>query len=255
MNSVKNMPVLVTGGASGLGEATARVFAKNGAKVTLLDMNKSLADKVAKEIGGLAIECDVSSAQSLERAVAEAREVHGPARVACSCAGIAPAKRVVKDGKPMPLEDFSKVIQVNLIGTFNLLRLAAADMSSLDPITPSGERGVIINTASIAAYEGQIGQAGYSASKGGVAGMTLATARDLAKYGIRIMTIAPGVMKTPMIAAMPENVQQTLAQIMPFPVRLGQPSEFGELALHIVQNEYLNGSVIRLDGAGRMPAK
>lgn len=256
MKTISNAPVLVTGAASGMGAATARLLASQGAKVALLDMNIDLASKVAKEIGGLAIRCDVTSDSSAVEAVAMAREAHGPARVLVNCAGICPAKRIVsKDGSAMPLEDYMKVIQVNLIGTFNLMRLAAADMSTLDTLTESGERGVIINTASIAAYEGQIGQAAYSASKGGVVGMTLPAARELARYGIRVMTIAPGIMHTPMIDAMPQNVQDSLAASVPFPARMGRPEEFAGLVQQIVMNEYLNGSVIRLDAAIRMEPK
>ncbi len=219
-------------------------------------MNFDLAQQVAKEINGYAIQCDVRDGESAAKAIAAAKEAHGTARVLINCAGIAPAKRIIdKEGNPMPLSDFSKAIEINLIGSFNLLRLAAAEMAKTDPLTVSGERGVIINTASVAAYEGQIGQASYSASKGGIVGLTLPAARELARFGIRVMTIAPGIMKTPMLAAMPENVQQSLASMIPFPSRLGEASEYAKLALHIVQNEYLNGGVIRLDAAIRMQPK
>lgn len=255
MKNLNQVAAIVTGGASGMGAETAKLLAKQGAKVALFDMNYSLAQEVAREINGLAISCDVTSEQSAAQAVAEAREAHGTARILINCAGIAPAKRIVGKEGAMPLADFSKVIQVNLIGSFNLLRLAAADMSTLEPVTDSGERGVIINTASVAAYEGQIGQAAYSASKGGIVGMTLPAARELARFGIRVMTIAPGIMYTPMMSGMSQQVQDSLAASIPFPARMGRANEFADLALHIIQNEYLNGSVIRLDAAIRMEPK
>ncbi|HEV2200660.1 MAG TPA: SDR family NAD(P)-dependent oxidoreductase [Bryobacteraceae bacterium] len=244
---------IVTGGASGLGAETARVLARAGAKVAVVDMNLENAVTVTREIGGLAIQCDVSDAASAEAAVAAAREKHGPARILVNCAGIAPAKRIVGREGAMPLHDFSKVIQVNLVGTFNMMRLAAAEMSKLDPI--GEERGVIISTASVAAYEGQIGQAAYSASKGGVAALTLPAARELAQFGVRVLAIAPGIFLTPMLAAMPEDVQKSLGASVPFPKRLGQPAEFAALVRHMIENPYLNGEVVRLDGALRMPPK
>ena len=244
---------MVTGGASGLGAETARALARAGAKVAVLDLNAEKANVVASEIGGLAIVCDVSNAAGAEAAVAAAREKHGAARVLVNCAGIGPAKRIVGKDGPMPLEDFVKVIQVNLIGTFNMMRLAAADMSKLEPI--GEERGVIISTASVAAFEGQVGQAAYSASKGGVAALTLPAAREFAQFGIRVMAIAPGIILTPMLMSLPQEVQQSLGASVPFPKRLGQPSEFAALVRHIVENGYLNGEVIRLDGALRMPPR
>lgn len=255
MKNLHNVAALVTGGASGMGAETARHLARQGAKVALLDMNLELAEKVAEEIGGLAIRCDVSQDESASAAILAAKERHGIARILINCAGIAPAKRIVGKDGPMPLTDFSRVLQINLIGSFNLMRLAAAEMATIEPVTESGERGVIIHTASVAAYEGQIGQAAYSASKGGVVAMTLPAARELARFGIRVMTIAPGIMYTPMMAGMPQNVQDSLAAAIPFPSRMGKASEYAELALHIIHNEYLNGSVIRLDAAIRMQEK
>ncbi|NUB07949.1 SDR family NAD(P)-dependent oxidoreductase [Azospirillum sp. Vi22] len=248
---INGQAAIVTGGASGMGAETARHLAKLGAKVTVLDMNEAAVKQVAQEIGGLGLLCDVSSAESAEKAVAEARAAHGPARIAVNCAGVAPAKRIVGRDGPMALDDFRKVIEVNLIGTFNMLRLAAADMGTLDPLE-SGERGVIVNTASVAAYEGQIGQAAYASSKGGIVALTICAARDLARSGVRVMTIAPGLIGTPMLLNMPQEVQDSLAATVPFPKRFGQPSEYARLVQHILENEMLNGEVIRLDGAIRM---
>lgn len=253
--NVKDCVAIVTGGGSGMGAATARALAKAGAKVALLDINLENAEQVAKEIGGIAIQCNVTDAKSVEMALATAQAKQGVARICINCAGIAPGKRIVGREGAMPLEDFQNVIDVNLIGTFNIMRLASAAMSQLEPIGESGERGVVINTASIAAYEGQIGQAAYSASKGGVVGMTLPAARELAQFGIRVMTIAPGIMETPMMKGMPQNVQDSLAAMIPFPKRLGQAHEYAKLVLHIIDNAYLNGAVIRLDGAIRMQPK
>ena len=248
---LKNQAAIVTGGASGLGAATARRLAAQGAKVALLDLNIALAEAVAKEIGGVAISCDVSDAASAEAAVAAAANAHGPARVLVNCAGIGVAKRVIGREGPMPLADFDRVIKVNLIGSFNMLRLAAAQMSQLDAL-PTGERGVVISTASIAAYDGQIGQAAYSASKGGIVAMTLPIARELAQFGIRILTIAPGLFLTPLLAGLPQEAQDSLAAAIPFPRRLGHADEFASLALHMIDNPYLNGEVVRLDAALRM---
>ncbi|ALJ38421.1 SDR family NAD(P)-dependent oxidoreductase [Azospirillum brasilense] len=248
---INGQAAIVTGGASGMGAETARHLAKLGAKVTVLDMNEAAVKQVAEEIGGLGLLCDVSSAESAEKAVAEARAAHGPARIAVNCAGVAPAKRIVGRDGPMALDDFRKVIEVNLIGTFNMLRLAAADMGTLDPLE-SGERGVIVNTASVAAYEGQIGQAAYASSKGGIVALTICAARDLARSAVRVMTIAPGLIGTPMLLNMPQEVQDSLAATVPFPKRFGQPSEYARLVQHILENEMLNGEVIRLDGAIRM---
>ncbi len=248
---VKGHAAIVTGGGSGLGAGTARALAAAGAKVTVLDINLADAEKVATEIGGLAVKCDVVSAEDAERAVAEARERHGAARILVNCAGIAPAARIVGKDGPLPLAEFTRVINVNLIGTFNMMRLVAADASKLEPLT-DGERGVIISTASVAAFEGQIGQAAYAASKGGVAALTLPAAREFARVGIRVMAIAPGLFGTPMLLGMPQQVQDSLAAQVPFPNRFGTPEEYAKLVMHIIDNPMLNGEVIRLDGAIRM---
>ena len=248
---VSGHAAIVTGAASGLGAATARALAAAGARVALLDLNAGDAGTLADEIGGLAINCDVTSAESAEAAVRAARDRHGPARILISCAGIAPPKKIVGRDGPQPLEAFAKVIQVNLIGTFNLMRLAVADMLSQDALD-TGERGVVINTASIAAYDGQIGQAAYAASKGGVVSMTLPAARGLAKSGVRVLAIAPGIFGTPMLYGLPDDVQQALGDSVPFPSRLGEPSEYAKLAMHMIDNVMMNGEVVRLDGALRM---
>ncbi len=247
----QGVPAIVTGGASGLGEGAARVLAAAGCKVAILDLNDERGEAIAKELGGVFIRCDVSSAQSAEAAVAEAREVHGLCGIAVNCAGIAPAGKILGKDGPMALESFNKVIQINLVGSFNMLRLAAADMAQREP-NADGERGAIISTASIAAFEGQMGQVAYSASKGGVVAMTLQAARELARSGIRVNTIAPGLFMTPMIAGMPQEVQDSLAATLPFPQRLGKPAEFGLLVEQIVKNPILNGETIRLDCALRM---
>lgn len=245
---------IVTGGGSGLGEATARALAAKGAKVALFDVGIERADKVAADIGGIAVKCDVSSAENGAAAVAEVAKSLGEPRILVNCAGIAiGAKTIGKDG-PHPLDQYRRVIEVNLIGSFNMIRLVADRAARLEPLT-GGERGVIVNTASVAAFDGQIGQAAYSASKGGVVGMTLPIARDLARSGIRVCTIAPGIFKTPMMAGMPQEVQDSLGAAVPFPSRLGEPSEYAALALHIVENQMLNGETIRLDGAIRMAPK
>lgn len=249
---VKGHAAIVTGGGSGLGAETARQLAAAGAKVTVLDVNDVAAEAVAKEIGGLGLGCDVGSAEEAETAVAKAREAHGPCRVLVNCAGIAPAKRIVGRDGPMALEAFEHVIRVNLIGSFNLLRLAAADMLGNDPVNDDGERGVIISTASIAATEGQLGQVAYAASKAGITGMMLPAAREFAKMGVRVLTIAPGLIGTPLLLNMPQEVQDNLAGQVPFPHRFGHPSEYGKLVLHICENTMLNADSIRLDGAMRM---
>jgi NAD(P)-dependent dehydrogenase (short-subunit alcohol dehydrogenase family) len=248
---LKDQAAVVTGGASGLGAATARKLASLGAKVAVCDLNTKLAETVAAEIKGVAVTCNVADAASAEAAVAAAEKAHGPARVLVNCAGIGVAKRVVGKDGPMPFADFDRVIQVNLNGTFNMIRLATAAMSKLEPLA-TGERGVVINTASVAAFDGQIGQAAYSASKGGIVGMTLPIARELAQYGIRVLTIAPGLFLTPLLAGLPQEAQDSLAAAIPFPRRLGQADEFASLAAHMVDNPYLNGEVVRLDGALRM---
>jgi NAD(P)-dependent dehydrogenase (short-subunit alcohol dehydrogenase family) len=249
---IQGQAALVTGGGSGLGEATARELARLGAKVAILDVNIDGAHKVAAEIGGIAIQCDVTSPDSVQAAITQAAAAHGPARILMQIAGIGSAKRVVgKDGNAAPLEDFVRVINVNLVGTYNVARLFAAAAAKLDPME-DGERGAMVFTASVAAFDGQVGQQAYSASKAGVAGMTLPMARDLAQHGIRVCTIAPGLFATPLMKTLPEPVQQSLAASIPFPQRLGKPEEFAQLATHIVTNGHLNGEVIRLDGALRM---
>jgi NAD(P)-dependent dehydrogenase (short-subunit alcohol dehydrogenase family) len=253
--NLKGVAAVVTGGGSGMGAETARALAKAGAKVALLDVNRANVEAVAKEISGLALECDVTSEASAKAAIEAAKTAHGPARILLNCAGIAPGARVVGKDGPHDLALFSKVIGVNLVGTFNMLRLAAANMTGLDPVDDSGERGVIINTASVAAYEGQIGQAAYSASKAGVVGLTLPAARELAKFGVRVVTIAPGLFGTPMLEGMSKEVQESLIAATVFPKRLGQPEEYAKLALHIIDNVMLNGETIRLDGAVRLAPK
>ena len=248
---IKNHAAIVTGGGSGLGAATARALAEAGAKVALLDINEQAAGAVAAEIGGLAVACNVADAASAERAVGAARAAHGAARILINCAGIGPAARIVGRDGPMALDAFRQVIEINLVGTFNLMRLAAADMVALEPLA-DGERGVIVSTASVAAFEGQIGQAAYSSSKGGVAALTLPAAREFAQFGVRVLAIAPGIFGTPMLRALPQEAQDSLGASVPFPKRLGEPREFAALVLHCIHNGYLNGEVIRLDGALRM---
>jgi NAD(P)-dependent dehydrogenase (short-subunit alcohol dehydrogenase family) len=242
---------LVTGGASGLGLATAQALIAAGAKVTLLDVDAARLAEAGAAIGALAVVCDVTRAEDAEAAVAQAAAAHGAARILINCAGIGPAARVVSRSGPMALDAFRRVIEINLIGSFNLLRLFAAGAQALEALE-GGERGVAINTASVAAYDGQIGQAAYSASKGGVVAMTLPIARELASTGIRVCTIAPGLFETPMLMGMPQAVRDSLGASVPFPARLGRGEEYAHLALHIIQNIMLNGETIRLDGALRM---
>jgi NAD(P)-dependent dehydrogenase (short-subunit alcohol dehydrogenase family) len=220
-------------------------------KVACLDISMDEARALAGRIGGIAIKCDVSSAEAAVAALKEARDRHGPARILVNCAGIGPARRIVGRDGPQPLAEFERVIAINLTGTFNMMRLCAAEMQTLEPLA-DGERGVIVSTASVAAYEGQIGQPAYAASKGGVAALTIPAARELAQFGIRVMAIAPGIFATPMLRALPQAAQDSLGASVPFPKRLGDPREFAELVLVIVRNSYLNGEVIRLDGALRM---
>jgi NAD(P)-dependent dehydrogenase (short-subunit alcohol dehydrogenase family) len=249
---IEGQAALVTGGASGLGEATARELARLGAKVAVLDRNAEQAAKVAADVNGVACACDITDPDSVAAAIAQAAAAHGPARILMNVAGIGTAKRIIgKDGSPAPLEDFTRVINVNLVGAYNVSRLFAAACAQL-PALDGGERGVMMFTASVAAFDGQVGQQAYSASKGGLVGMTLPMARDLAQHGIRVCTVAPGIFATPLLLQLPEPVQQSLAASIPFPPRLGKPSEFAELACHIVTNGHLNGEVIRLDGALRM---
>lgn len=249
--NIQGLPAVITGGASGLGEGAARLLAEAGAKVTILDVQLDRAEQVAKEIGGLALSCDVTSAEGTESAMNQAREAHGPCAIALNCAGIGtPAKILGKEG-PLSLDFYSKVIQVNLVGSFNVMRLAADQMQTREP-NEDGERGVIISTASIAAFDGQIGQAAYSASKGGIVAMTLPAARELARYGIRVLAIAPGLFKTPMMEGLPQEAQDSLAATLPFPSRLGKPYEYARLVKEMVENPILNGEVVRIDSALRM---
>jgi NAD(P)-dependent dehydrogenase (short-subunit alcohol dehydrogenase family) len=244
---------IVTGGGSGLGLATAEALAARRAKVAVFDLNPAAAEAAARAVGGLALPGDVADEASAGAAIAKAAAAHGPARVLINCAGIGTPKRVVGREGPQPLADFEKVIRINLIGTFNMIRLAAAEMARLEPV--EGERGIIISTASVAAYEGQVGQAAYSASKGGVVAMTLPIARELAQFGIRVNAIAPGVFMTPMMSGLQQTAQDSLCASVPFPSRLGQPAEYAALAIHIIENGYINGETIRIDGALRMAPK
>ena len=248
---IKGLAAIVTGGASGLGKATAQMLAAAGAKVAVLDLNADAGEAVASEIGGVFVATDVTDDVSVAAALDKGEAAHGTARLLVNCAGIAPAvKTVGKENAPHPLDTFRKTIEVNLIGTFNVISKFAARAAALDEI--EGERGVIVNTASVAAYEGQIGQAAYAASKGGVVGLTLPVARDLAQHKIRVMTVAPGIFLTPMLEAFPENVQEALGAQVPHPSRLGKPAEYAQLVASIIANPMLNGEVIRLDGAIRM---
>jgi 3-hydroxyacyl-CoA dehydrogenase/3-hydroxy-2-methylbutyryl-CoA dehydrogenase len=244
---------IVTGGASGLGRATVARLVAAGARVAILDRPASSGADVAKQLGGTAAftPADVTSADDVSAAIAKAREHLGGLNVLVNCAGIGTAMKTVGKSGPARLEEFTRVIQVNLIGTFNCIRLAAAEMAKEAP-GEHGERGVVINTASVAAFDGQIGQAAYSASKGGIVGLTLPVARDLAELGIRVMTIAPGIFETPLLGTLPEPVRASLAKQVPFPSRLGHPDEYAALAMHIIENQMLNGETIRLDGAIRM---
>jgi NAD(P)-dependent dehydrogenase (short-subunit alcohol dehydrogenase family) len=257
---IQQQAALVTGAGSGLGAATAIELARRGASVALLDVNLEAAQAVAREIadsGGqaAAFACDVTSGDSVQAALERAAAAHGGARILMNVAGIGSARRIVgKDGQPAPLADFERVVRVNLIGTYNVARIAAAAMLRLEPLE-DGERGVIVNTASVAAFDGQVGQEAYAASKGGVAAMTLPLARDLAQFGVRAVTIAPGLFRTPLMDELPPAVQESLAASIPFPKRLGKPQEFAQLAVSIVENTALNGEVIRLDGALRMAAR
>jgi NAD(P)-dependent dehydrogenase (short-subunit alcohol dehydrogenase family) len=250
----KGNAAIVTGGGSGLGAATARALAAAGANVAILDVKEDQAKTVADEIGGIAIACNVSDAAAAEAAVARAAEAHGDARILVNCAGIANAGRIVGREGPHDLELFRRVIEVNLIGSFNLMRLVADRASRLDPLADN-ERAVIVSTASVAAFDGQIGQAAYAASKGGIHSMALPAARELARFGIRVMTIAPGIFATPMLLGMPQEVQDSLGASVPFPPRLGKPEEYAALVMHILANTMLNGETIRLDGAIRMAPK
>jgi NAD(P)-dependent dehydrogenase (short-subunit alcohol dehydrogenase family) len=247
---IRDNVFIITGGASGLGAATARLIAAEGGKPVIADLNEEDGQALAKELGGVFVMCNVASEDDGAQAVAAATAL-GTLRGLVNCAGIAPAMKTVGKDGPHPLDVFAKTISVNLVGTFNMIRLAAAAIARTAP-AEGGERGVIVNTASVAAYDGQIGQAAYAASKGGVVGMTLPIARDLSRSGIRVMTIAPGIFETPMLLGMPEEVQDALGAMVPFPPRLGKPVEYAMLVKQIVENPMLNGEVIRLDGAIRM---
>ena len=251
---IRNSVFLVTGGASGLGAATARMAAENGGKVVIADMQADAGEKLARELGGRFVKCDVTAEADAKAAVALALKEFGGLHVLVNCAGIALAERTIGKEAPHDLARFTRVVTVNLIGTFNMIRLAADTMTKAGP-NAAGERGVIINTASVAAYDGQIGQAAYSASKGGVVGMTLPIARDLSRNGIRVCTIAPGIFETPMLLGLPKDAQDSLGKQVPFPSRLGRPAEYAQLARAIIENEMLNGETIRLDGAIRMAPK
>lgn len=251
---ISGIIAVVTGGASGLGEATGRALAAKGARVALLDYNADGAKSVAESIGGLGVACDVSSAESATSAMATVRQELGSPRILVNCAGVAPARKILGKQGVMPLDEFRRAIEINLIGTFNILRLFAEAVANLEPFEDD-ERGVVINTASVAGYEGQIGQTAYAASKAGVIGLTLPAARELAPLGVRVCTIAPGIFETPMLKGLPEPAQKSLGQMVPFPSRLGRPAEYAALALHIIENRMLNGETIRLDGAIRMAPK
>ena len=249
--NIKDAAAIVSGGGSGLGRATAEALAARGARVAIFDVNFAAAEDAAKAIGGAAFKCDVSDAASAEAAVAAAEAAHGPARILVNCAGIGTPKRVVGREGAQPLSDFQRIINVNLVGSFNLIRLVAASLSKAEPLD-NGERGIIISTASVAAYEGQIGQAAYSASKGGVVAMTLPIARELAQFNIRVNTIAPGIFMTPMLFGLPQEAQDSLGRSVPNPARLGDPKEYAALVVHLCENGYINGETIRIDGALRM---
>jgi NAD(P)-dependent dehydrogenase (short-subunit alcohol dehydrogenase family) len=257
----KDIAAVVTGGASGLGAATAEALANRGAKVALFDLDLEAGEKLANKLGCGFFKCDVTSEESVDVALAAARKAHGPERILVNCAGIAIAKRITRKSRdtgaiePHDLASFSKVIQINLIGTFLMLAKCAASMQALEPINTDGERGVMISTASVAAQDGQIGQVAYAASKGGVQSMTLPVARDLAQSGVRVMTIMPGLFMTPMFDALPDDARRALAASVPFPSRLGKPTEYAALAIHICENVMLNGECIRLDGAVRLPPR
>ena len=248
---IRGHAAIVTGGASGLGAATARMLAEAGAKVAIVDVNRKAAAEVAIDINGIALACDVTDGAATEKAIAKAATDHGTARIVINCAGVGPAKRIVGRDGPMPLAEFARVVEINLVGTFNVMRLAAAAMQRLEPLQ-DGERGIIVCTASVAAYEGQIGQAAYAASKGGVVALTLPAAREFARAGIRVNAVAPGLFETPLLGALPPEAQKSLAASIPFPARLGRPEEYAALVLAIIANPMLNGECIRLDGALRM---
>ena len=248
---IERLAAIVTGGASGLGAATVSALAAKGARVAVLDLDGERGEAVARSAGGIFAPCDVADEASSTAAIATAEAAHGVARILVNCAGIGTAARVVGKDGPMPLAAFERIIRVNLVGTFNMMRLAATPMSLSEPLA-EGQRGVIVSTASVAAFEGQIGQAAYAASKGGVAALTLPVARELARFGIRVVTIAPGLFETPLLGGLPPETQSALGASIPYPARLGRPDEFAQMVVAAIENDYLNGEVIRLDGALRM---
>lgn len=251
---IKTCAAIVTGGASGMGAATARMLSQAGASVAIFDSNETAALQMAAEINGLGLHCDVTNEASVQAAIATAAQLQGPARICINCAGIVHGRRMINQQGTMPLDDFRRIIEVNLLGTFNVMRLASAAMIPLSVMGESAERGIIINTASIAAFEGQIGQTAYSASKGGIVSLTLPAARELAAFGIRVMTIAPGLVDTPMFDKLSPTIRTALSAAVPFPKRLARADEYAALVKHIIENSMLNGTVIRLDGALRLQA-
>jgi NAD(P)-dependent dehydrogenase (short-subunit alcohol dehydrogenase family) len=252
---IKGKLALVTGAGSGMGAQTARFLAEKGAKVVLMDLNLNAAWRIADEINGFSIKADVADSEAVENALREIQAKLGTPKICVNCAGIAPARRIIGTKEVMPLADFEEVISVNLTGTFNVLRLSAALMSELELEEKGEERGVIINTASIAAFEGQVGQSAYSASKGGICAMTLPAARELSEWNIRVVTIAPGLIETPLLGSLHQDIKDRLASNIVFPHRLGYPNEFAMLVCHIIENPYINGEIIRLDGGLRMQSK
>lgn len=249
---INGKAAIVAGGASGLGAATARALTAAGGKVAVLDINREIAEQTAAEIGGVAFVCDVTDPEGAETAIDAAIEAIGIPRVLVNCAGLGPAERILGREGPQPLDHYAKCINVNVVGTFNMLRLVAHRMSSADVLDDDGERGVIVNTSSVAAYDGQVGQAAYSSSKGAIAGLTLPAARELARFGIRVVAIAPGVFETPMLRGLPQPAQESLEKATPFPSRLGTPDEYANFVMCILGNKMLNGEVVRLDGALRL---
>ena len=254
--NVNGLAAIVTGGASGLGAATATMLAKNGAKVTLFDLNADMGTAHAKEINGHFCRVDVTDEASVTAAIAEAEGLHGKARILVNCAGVGPPAKVIsRDGTPLPLADFAKIININVLGTFNVLSKFAARIYDAEPLNDDGERGVIVNTASVAAFDGQIGQPAYGASKGAIVSMALPIAREFSRYGIRVVTIAPGIFWTPLLGGLPQEAQDSLGRQIPFPSRMGKPDEYAQMAEAIITNPMLNGECIRLDGAIRMSPK
>ncbi len=249
----KGVAALVTGGASGLGRATAAALTAAGARVALLDRNAALAEETAREIGALPVACDVTGEEDVAAAIARAREAHGIARICINCAGVGDSQRIVdRKGRRIPLAAYRRVVDICLFGSFNVLSQAAEDMARLEPADGEGLRGVIVNTASVAGYEGQIGQIAYASAKAGIVGMTLPAARDLAAWGVRVCTIAPGIMDTPLLAGLPDATLDLLGKQVPFPKRTGRDREFASLVMEIIRNDYMNGETIRLDGAIRL---